>query len=70
MPGSSDELIHVFFARILEQHEQELDFGEIIDEVRPFRLTEIDAMIARREIRDAKTLVGLFYALRLGKETR
>lgn len=66
MPGSSDELMHVFFARTLEQHEPERDLGEIIDEVSPFRLTEIDAMITRREIRDAKTLVGLFYALRLG----
>lgn len=67
MPGSSDELMHVFFAHGLEQHKQELDFGEIIYEIRPFRLTEIDAMITRREIRDAKTLVGLFYGLRLGK---
>jgi ADP-ribose pyrophosphatase len=65
MPGSSDELMHVFFARGLAKHEQELDVGEIIEEIRPFRLAEVDAMITRREIRDAKTLVGLFYALRL-----
>ena len=65
MPGSSDELMHLFFARGLVQEEQELDAGEIIEEVRPFRLTEIDAMISRGEIRDAKTLVGLFYGLRL-----
>jgi hypothetical protein len=32
--------------------------------VRPVRLSEIGAMIARGEIRDAKTLVGLFYAMR------
>jgi ADP-ribose pyrophosphatase len=69
MPGSSDELMHVFFARDLERHEQELDLGEIIEEVRPFRLAEVDAMILRREIRDAKTLVGLFYALRIGKSS-
>ena len=65
MPGSSDELMHVFFARGLAQHEPELDFGEIIEEVRPFTLADIDAMIMRREIRDAKTLIGLFYGLRL-----
>ena len=65
MPGSSDELIHLFFARGLVLQEQELDFGEIIDEVRPFRLAELEAMIMRREIRDAKTLIGLFYVLRL-----
>lgn len=63
MPGSSDELIHLFFARDLTKHTQSLDAGEIIYEVRPFSSVEIKLMITRREIRDAKTLVGLFYAL-------
>jgi ADP-ribose pyrophosphatase len=63
MPGSSDERMHVFFARSLTRGEQELD-GEVIQEVRPFPLAELDNMIERSEIRDAKTLVGLFYALR------
>jgi ADP-ribose pyrophosphatase len=64
MPGSSDEMMHVFFARKLSKGEQELDIGEVIDEVRPVRLEEVNAMMERGEIRDAKTLVGLFYALR------
>jgi ADP-ribose pyrophosphatase len=68
MPGSSDEFMHVFFARGLVQHGQDLDSGEIIDELRPFGLAEIDGMLARNEIRDAKTLVGLFYALRLRRD--
>lgn len=63
MPGMSDELIHVFFARGLTQREQALDEGEVIAELRAFTTDELRAMIERREIRDAKTLVGLFYAL-------
>jgi ADP-ribose diphosphatase len=64
MPGSSDELIHLFFARDLIKRQQNLDSGEIIYEVRSFSLAEIEASIDNGEIRDAKTLVGLFYALR------
>jgi len=63
MPGSSDELMHVFFARDLQQHEQSLDVGEVIYEVRGFGKEELKTMITRGEIRDAKTLIGLFYAL-------
>jgi ADP-ribose pyrophosphatase len=64
IPGSGDELMHFFFAFDLQRVEQSLDVGEIISEVKPFRLTEIETMIERGEIRDAKTLIGLFYALR------
>jgi len=63
MPGSSDEIIHVYFARRLKRHAQSLDDDEIINEIRAFSLDELEEMIGRCEIRDAKTLVGLFYAL-------
>ncbi len=63
MPGVSDEIIHVFFARGLKRHEQSLDDDEIINEIRAFSAEELEGMIERGEIRDAKTLVGLFYAL-------
>jgi ADP-ribose diphosphatase len=63
MPGIGDEIIHVFFARGLNRHEQSLDEDEIINEIRAFSLGALEEMIDRREIRDAKTLVGLFYAL-------
>jgi ADP-ribose pyrophosphatase len=63
MPGSSDEVLHVFFARELKRREQSLDEDEIINEIRAFSSEELEEMIERREIRDAKTLVGLFYAL-------
>lgn len=62
MPGMSDELIHVFFARELMKREQSLDIGEVIYEVRPFSFAEIVAMITQGKVRDAKTLIGLFYA--------
>lgn len=63
MPGSSDEIIHVFFAHELTQREQSLDIGEVIYEIRGFTGEELAAMIANGKIRDAKTLVGLFQAL-------
>ncbi|MBS1787408.1 MAG: NUDIX hydrolase [Acidobacteria bacterium] len=63
MPGSSDELIHVFFAYDLARREQALDIGEVIYEIRGFTGDELISMIANGQIRDAKTLVGLFLAL-------
>jgi ADP-ribose pyrophosphatase len=63
MPGVSDEIIHVFFARGLKRHEQSLDDDEIINEIRAFGLDELEVMISLGKIRDAKTLVGLFYAI-------
>jgi ADP-ribose pyrophosphatase len=63
MPGSSDEIIHVYFARELQQREQALDVGEVIYEIRGFSGEELEVMIASGEIRDAKTLVGVFQAL-------
>lgn len=63
MPGSSDEIIHLFFAHELTQREQSLDIGEVIYEIRGFTGKELTAMIANGEIRDAKTLMGLFHAL-------
>jgi ADP-ribose pyrophosphatase len=62
-PGSSDELIHIFLARGLTKGESSLDTGEVIDEVRWLSPSELESMIAGGEIRDAKTLVGLFFAL-------
>lgn len=62
MPGMSDELIHIFFASGLIRREQSLDIGEVIYEIRPFSFAELKRMIAEGEIRDAKTLIGLFLA--------
>ncbi len=64
IPGSGDELMHFYFAFDLQKREQSLDVGEIINEVKEFSLAEVETMITGGEIRDAKTLIGLFYALR------
>lgn len=64
IPGSGDERMHFYFAFDLQQQQQFLDVGEIISEVKAFTLAEVAAMIDCGEIRDAKTLIGLFYALR------
>jgi ADP-ribose pyrophosphatase len=63
MPGGSDEMMHVFFARGLTRTDLAPDEGEVIREVRAFDVAELERMIGRGGIRDAKTLVGLFYAL-------
>jgi ADP-ribose diphosphatase len=63
MPGTSDEMIYVFFASELTERSQSLEESEIISEIRPCTAGELAGMISRNEIRDAKTLVGLFYAL-------
>lgn len=63
MPGASDEIVHVFFARGLRKGAPALDEGELIREARAFEMAELERMIARGEVRDAKSLVGLFYAL-------
>lgn len=65
IPGSSDELMRIFFAEKLTKRQQSLDVGEVIEEVKVFSLTEISSLIEKAEIHDAKTLVGLFYALRV-----
>jgi ADP-ribose pyrophosphatase len=63
MPGGNDQRVHLFFARELVRRGQALDEGEAIDEVRAFAPEDLEAMIARGEICDAKTLCGLFHAL-------
>ena len=63
MPGSSDEMIYLFLATELIKRQQSLDVGEVISEIRPFTAGEISGMLARGEIRDAKTLIGLFFFL-------
>ncbi|HEV8439751.1 MAG TPA: NUDIX hydrolase [Methylomirabilota bacterium] len=63
MPGGNDQIVHLFFAGGLGAGAQSLDEGELIREVRAFDASVLEGMIARGEIRDAKSLVGLFYAL-------
>ena len=63
MPGGNDQRVYLFTATGLVPRQQCLDDGEVIEEVRAFTAAELEAMIARGEIRDAKTLAGLLHAL-------
>lgn len=56
--GCSDEVIHLFFARGLQRGAQQLDEGEFI-ELTTVAEAELDAMAARGEITDSKTLFAL-----------
>lgn len=56
--GCSDEVIHLFFARGLQRGAQQLDHGEFI-ELTQCSEPELDALAARGEITDSKTLFAL-----------
>ena len=59
----SDEAIHIWFARGLMAGERHLDAGEFL-EVHEASADELDALAARGDITDAKTLVGLLWLQR------
>jgi ADP-ribose pyrophosphatase len=59
----SDEVIEIWFARGLQGGPQRLDHGEFI-EVVPMDAAELDALAARGELTDAKTLIGLLWLQR------
>ncbi|MET0518348.1 MAG: NUDIX hydrolase [Burkholderiaceae bacterium] len=59
----SDEGIHIFFARGLSAGERRLDEGEFLDLV-SHTPAELDALAARGEMTDAKTLIGLLWLSR------
>lgn len=59
----SDEGIHIYFARGLTQGAQRLDEGEFLELV-THTPTELDALAARGELTDAKSLIGLLWLQR------
>ena len=60
VPGYSDEHIHIFLATGLTPSRQNLDADEVLD-VKPIPLEETLEMTTRGEIRDAKTIIALFF---------
>lgn len=56
----SDEVIHLYFARGLRAGDAALDHGEHL-EVVLMTEDELDALAARGELSDAKTLIGLLW---------
>ncbi len=61
-PGYSTEEMHLFVARELEKSQTNLDFDEIIE---PFRVSKEDVrrLINEGAVKDAKTLLALYYYL-------
>lgn len=59
-PGISDEKIYLFLARDLEEGKLNLDPGEFID-IEEIEIGQLEKMILRGEIMDAKTIVGINY---------
>ena len=58
-PGYTDEHIHIFLATGLQAVDQRLEDDEVL-ELQPTVLETALAMVAQGEIRDAKTIAGLF----------
>ena len=58
-PGYTDEHIHIFLATGLKPVNQRLEDDEVL-ELQPTVLETALAMVAQGEIRDAKTIAGLF----------
>jgi len=57
-PGFSDEMLHLFLARDLKEGVADPEEDEFL-EIMHMPLQEALAMVARGEIRDSKTIVGL-----------
>ena len=63
-PGYCEEIIHIYLATGLDHQEQNLDEDEFLEIVKlPF--AKALEMAASGEIKDAKTVVGLFRAKNL-----
>ena len=58
--GYSTEGIEIWFARGLDAGTAQLDAGEVLETV-VHSASELDAMAARGEVTDAKTLIGLLW---------
>ncbi len=65
-PGYSQEVLHVYLAEELTRTRQQTDADEIV-ELAPVPLQQIEPMILKGEIKDAKTIAGLLMTLRLMK---
>ncbi|MBI1747947.1 MAG: NUDIX hydrolase [Acidobacteria bacterium] len=62
-PGFCDEVLHIFIAYDLQPGRQHLEVDEEAMSVEIYSKTELSDMIARGEIVDGKTLVGLLWWL-------
>lgn len=60
-PGFSNELLHLYVATGLTQGEAALDVDEFLS-VEKYPLEELMQRVFRKEIQDAKTIMGIFFA--------
>ncbi len=63
VPSYSDERIHIFMAKDLKADRQHLDMDEVLD-VHQVKVTDALKMIEQGDIQDAKSITGIFLALR------
>ncbi len=57
-PGFSSEKLYLFYGENLQPGEQELESGEFID-VESYTIKEVEKLLRRGEIMDAKTIIGI-----------
>ncbi|MGM0395582.1 MAG: NUDIX hydrolase [Bacillota bacterium] len=57
-PGFSSEKVYLFYGENVKPGNQELESGEFID-VESYSLKEVQKLVARGEIMDAKTIIGI-----------
>ncbi len=62
-PGFLTEKMHLYLATGLKETRQKLEADEILT-VERYSFADIDAMISRGEIEDAKTIIGTMFASR------
>ncbi len=62
MPGTSDGLVYLFLAFDLSPKKAIADVGEVVTKVKFFPINEALNMIAKGEICDAKTIIGIYEA--------
>ena len=68
-PGRSSQVFHFYYAKVLEKSKKHLDGTEIIKLI-SFSEKELDGMVRKGTITDAKTVLGiLFYQKYLQKKT-
>ncbi|MBN1638038.1 MAG: NUDIX hydrolase [Ignavibacteriales bacterium] len=60
-PGFCDEKLYIYLATNLKAGEHKREEGEIGMEVLEFDLSEIEEMITKGEICDAKTICGIYF---------
>lgn len=68
-PGFTNDKLSLFLARDLKKSKLELDDDEFL-EVASYKVKDLYRMIENGEITDAKTIIGIMYAMKLMNEEK